>query len=74
MDYNYEKKRNINNMIIRYITCLDCGHRHRIFWAKNFRRQRCLNEICGSLSVEFDDIRANLMILGQIFDMIILNA
>ena len=57
---NLKKKTNddyIINLYIRYITCLDCDYRERIFNPKDFKFQRCLNEQCRSNNTKFKDRR-----------------
>lgn len=53
---NRNSNQYINNLKIRYITCLDCEYRRRIFDFKPIRRQKCFNEKCISYNTKYNDI------------------
>lgn len=46
-----------NELYIRYVTCLDCDFRYKLFNPKCFKWQRCKNDICKSKNTLFSDVK-----------------
>lgn len=54
-----DQKNYINNLWIRYVTCLVCKYVWRIFDPLDLKSQRCCNEYCKSNKTKFKDIKPN---------------
>ncbi len=44
---------------IRYVTCLDCDFRYKIFNPKDLKRQKCYDNMCNSYNTKFRDFKPN---------------